>query len=164
MIAQFVVFSLYTLSSFLMKKLFLFLSLTLLMTAVLAGCASKSDSTKTKESGGIITTDSGLKYQDLTTGTGDEAEKGDTVSVHYDGRLTDGTKFDSSRDRDQPFSFKIGAGQVIKGWDEGVAGMKVGGVRKLIIPADLGYGANGVPGVIPGDATLIFEVELLAIK
>lgn len=164
MIAQFVVFSLYTISFSPMKKLFLFLSLTLLMTAVLAGCASKSDSTKTKENGGIITTDSGLKYQDLTTGTGDEAAKGDTVSVHYDGRLTDGTKFDSSRDRDQPFSFKIGAGQVIKGWDEGVAGMKIGGVRKLIIPADLGYGANGVPGVIPGDATLIFEVELLAIK
>lgn len=147
-----------------MKKLLLFLSLILLMSSALVGCTTKSDSTKIKEDGGIVTTDSGLKYQDLTTGTGDEAAKGDTVSVHYDGRLTDGTKFDSSRDRDQPFSFKIGAGQVIKGWDEGVAGMKVGGVRKLIIPANLGYGENGIPGVIPGDATLVFEVELLEVQ
>lgn len=135
------------------------------MGATLTACATTTDSTtKTKENNGIVTTDSGLKYQDLTFRTGAEAKSGDTVSVHYDGRLTDGTKFDSSRDRGQPFSFKIGAGQVIKGWDEGVAGMKVGGTRKLIIPADLGYGANGVPGVIPANATLVFEVELLEIK
>ena len=106
----------------------------------------------------------GLGIEDIKTGTGAEAKAGNTVTVHYVGTLTNGNKFDSSRDRGQGFSFKLGAGQVIKGWDQGVAGMKIGGVRKLTIPADLGYGARGYPPVIPPNSTLLFEVELLAVK
>ena len=112
----------------------------------------------------VVTTDSGLKYQDLKEGTGDPAKTGDTVEVHYTGWLKDGTKFDSSLDRNKPFTFPLGAGRVIKGWDEGVAGMKVGGKRKLIIPPDLAYGKEGRGGVIPPDAELTFEVELLKIE
>ncbi|WP_050462702.1 FKBP-type peptidyl-prolyl cis-trans isomerase [Herbaspirillum autotrophicum] len=113
-------------------------------------------------------TASGLQYEELQLGTGEEAKAGNHVSVHYTGWLqnTDGSagsKFDSSKDRNDPFAFPLGAGHVIKGWDEGVQGMKVGGVRKLIIPAALGYGARGAGGVIPPNATLIFEVELLAV-
>jgi len=108
-----------------------------------------------------ITTESGLQYEELTEGTGAEAAVGQTVSVHYTGWLTDGQKFDSSKDRNQPFEFSLGAGMVIRGWDEGVQGMKVGGVRKLTIPPQLGYGARGAGGVIPPNATLVFEVELL---
>lgn len=111
-----------------------------------------------------ITTDSGLQYVDIVKGTGDSPKTGQTVTVHYTGTLENGTKFDSSRDRNQPFSFKIGVSQVIKGWDEGVLTMKVGGNRKLIIPPDLGYGARGAGGVIPPNATLIFDVELLGVK
>ena len=109
-------------------------------------------------------TDSGLKYEDITAGDGDTAGAGHTVTVHYTGWLTDGTKFDSSKDRNDPFRFSLGAGQVIRGWDEGVAGMNVGGVRKLTIPSQLGYGAQGAGGVIPPNATLVFEVELLGIN
>jgi len=108
-----------------------------------------------------VTTASGLKYEDLTEGTGAEAKAGQTVSVHYTGWLTDGQKFDSSKDRNDPFAFVLGGGMVIKGWDEGVQGMKVGGVRKLTIPPQLGYGVRGAGGVIPPNATLVFEVELL---
>ncbi len=108
-------------------------------------------------------TDSGLKIEDTIEGTGAEAVAGQTVSVHYTGWLENGNKFDSSKDRNDPFRFRLGAGQVIRGWDEGVQGMKVGGTRKLTIPADLGYGARGAGGVIPPNATLIFEVELLDI-
>jgi peptidylprolyl isomerase len=106
---------------------------------------------------------SGLKYVDLEEGTGATPKKGQTVVVHYTGTLEDGTKFDSSRDRKQPFKFKLGEGQVIKGWDEGISTMKVGGRRQLIIPPELGYGARGAGGVIPPNATLIFDVELLRI-
>ena len=108
-------------------------------------------------------TDSGLKYDDITEGDGDTAASGNMVTVHYTGWLTDGSKFDSSKDRNDPFRFKLGAGNVIRGWDEGVAGMKIGGTRKLTIPANLGYGAQGAGGVIPPNATLVFEVELLGL-
>lgn len=111
----------------------------------------------------IVTTDSGLKYKELQEGTGATPKKGQTVVVHYTGTLEDGTKFDSSRDRNQPFNFKLGEGQVIKGWDEGLSTMKVGGRRELIIPPELGYGARGAGGVIPPNSTLIFDVELLRI-
>ena len=113
------------------------------------------------------TTPSGLQYLDTTVGDGAEATAGQRVTVHYTGWLyTDGVqgaKFDSSKDRRDPFVFSLGAGMVIRGWDEGVAGMKVGGARTLIIPPDLGYGARGAGGVIPGNATLKFDVELLAL-
>jgi len=109
-------------------------------------------------------TPSGLRYQDITVGQGAEAGADRTVSVHYTGWLPNGEKFDSSRDRNQPFSFSLGAGQVIAGWDEGVAGMKVGGRRKLVIPADLGYGTAGAPPDIPPGATLVFDVELLDVR
>ena len=115
----------------------------------------------------FVTTKSGLKYQDVQVGTGEEAKKGMAVFVHYTGWLymngQRGKKFDSSVDRGQPFSFKLGGGQVIKGWDEGVAGMKVGGRRELIIPPQLAYGSKGAAGVIPPNATLDFEVRLLKV-
>ena len=112
-----------------------------------------------------VTTKSGLKYIDEKVGDGKEAKAGDTVSVHYTGTLTNGKKFDSSRDRGKPFEFPLGAGRVIKGWDEGVAGMKEGGKRKLTIPADLAYGSREIgDGLIPANSTLIFEVELVKVK
>ena len=110
-----------------------------------------------------VTTASGLIYEDTTVGSGAEAASGQKVTVHYTGYLTNGSKFDSSKDRDDPFEFSLGQGQVIKGWDEGVAGMKVGGKRKLTIPPELGYGARGAGGVIPPNATLVFDVELLGV-
>ena len=111
-----------------------------------------------------VTTDSGLKYEDTVVGEGAEAAAGQQVSVHYTGLLENGSKFDSSKDRNEPFEFRLGAGQVIRGWDEGVAGMKEGGERKLTIPAELGYGASGAGGVIPPNAVLIFDVELIKVK
>ncbi|MEY3867065.1 MAG: hypothetical protein RLZZ338_956 [Cyanobacteriota bacterium] len=112
----------------------------------------------------IITTPSGLKYIEIKEGDGATPKTGQTVEVHYTGTLENGTKFDSSRDRNSTFKFKIGVGQVIKGWDEGVGTMKLGGRRQLIIPPELGYGARGAGGVIPPNATLIFDVELLGIQ
>jgi FKBP-type peptidyl-prolyl cis-trans isomerase len=111
-----------------------------------------------------VTTESGLIYEDVVVGEGDEATAGKYVTVHYTGWLMDGTKFDSSKDRDDPFDFPLGGRHVIAGWDEGVQGMKVGGTRKLTIPPNLGYGARGAGGVIPPNATLVFEVELLGIE
>ncbi|MDB9303910.1 FKBP-type peptidyl-prolyl cis-trans isomerase [Nodularia spumigena CS-591/12] len=112
----------------------------------------------------VVTTPSGLKYIELEEGTGATPERGQTVVVHYTGTLENGNKFDSSRDRNSPFEFKIGTGQVIKGWDEGLSTMKVGGRRQLIIPSELGYGSRGAGGVIPPNATLLFDVELLGVK
>jgi len=115
----------------------------------------------------MITTPSGLQYEDTTVGNGEVANAGRSVQVHYTGWLyndgVQGAKFDSSKDRGQPFEFSLGAGQVIKGWDEGVQGMAVGGTRRLVIPAALGYGARGAGGAIPPNATLLFEVDLLAV-
>jgi peptidylprolyl isomerase len=111
--------------------------------------------------GNIQTTPSGLQYEEIQVGTGPNPQPGQQVTVHYTGWLKDGAKFDSSVDRGRPFDFTIGKGQVIKGWDEGVMSMKVGGKRRLIIPPELGYGQRGAPGAIPPNATLVFEVELL---
>jgi FKBP-type peptidyl-prolyl cis-trans isomerase len=153
------------------QKFFLGLALfTVLGVASACGSSDKSTpssapstSSPMKVSGQPVTTASGLQYWDIVVGTGATATSGSTVKVHYTGFLTTGQKFDSSRDRGEPFSFPLGQGQVIKGWDEGVAGMKVGGQRQLRIPPQLGYGAEGAGGVIPPNATLIFDVELLGV-
>ena len=140
------------------------LILSVLSLGLLVASTSAADP-EPKEKSKIVTTKTGLKYEDTKVGTGPEAKAGDTVEVHYTGWLAkDGKKFDSSLDRGEAFSFKLGAGMVIKGWDEGVAGMKVGGKRKLLIPAALGYGARGAGRAIPPNADLVFEVELLKIK
>jgi FKBP-type peptidyl-prolyl cis-trans isomerase len=133
----------------------------ILAVAILMTSCSKSGPTPVTGPG--VTTASGLQYWDLKVGNGATAAPGQTVSVHYTGWLSGGGKFDSSVDRSQPFQFPLGAGRVIKGWDEGVAGMKVGGKRQLRIPPALGYGSRGV-GPIPPDATLVFDVELLGVK
>jgi FKBP-type peptidyl-prolyl cis-trans isomerase FkpA len=129
--------------------------------------AAQQPATQQGASGKMTELPSGLKYTDTTVGTGDEATRGKKVTVHYTGWLYNngekGKKFDSSVDRGEPFSFNLGGGQVIPGWDQGVAGMKVGGKRTLIIPANLGYGARGAGGVIPPNATLMFDVELLKV-
>lgn len=119
---------------------------------------------RTGKTGAEVATTSGLKYIDLLEGTGPSPRTGQLISVHYTGTLEDGTKFDSSRDRGQPYEFRIGTGSVIKGWDEGLMTMKVGGQRKLIIPSQLGYGPRGSPPKIPGNATLLFDVELMQVK
>ncbi len=139
------------------------IAVLLIITGILGGgnsMAANENGSDTRE----VTTSSGLKYLDQVVGTGDVAVAGKTASVHYTGWLENGKKFDSSVDRGQPFSFSLGAGRVIKGWDEGVQGMKVGGKRKLTIPSDLGYGSRGAGGVIPPNATLIFDVELLGVR
>ena len=155
-----------------MKQQFALVLLLFGLLAVAFGCGNNdksnaanapSRSSPMKVSGQPTTTPSGLQYWDIVVGTGGTAVAGTTVKVHYTGFLTTGEKFDSSRDRSEPFSFSLGAGQVIKGWDEGVAGMKVGGQRQLRIPPGLGYGASGAGGVIPPNATLIFDVELLEV-
>jgi FKBP-type peptidyl-prolyl cis-trans isomerase len=134
---------------------------TLAALAALAAAGLADTSAPTKPTGKLTTTPSGLKYYELKVGGGKAAKAGDNVKVHYTGWLTSGKKFDSSLDRNEPFEFKLGAGMVIKGWDEGVAGMKVGGKRQLRVPPNLGYGAQGAGGVIPPNAELIFDVELL---
>lgn len=126
--------------------------------------AQTNNAKPTKVTGKPKTTLSGLEYWDIKVGTGAEATPGKVVTVNYTGWLVSGKKFDSSLDRHEPFRFPLGAGQVIKGWDEGVAGMKVGGKRQLKIPPSLGYGARGAGGVIPPNATLVFDVELLGVK
>ena len=138
--------------------------LVLAVALALTACSSATPTAAPAASATEVTTPSGLKYTDEVVGTGKQPQAGQTAVVHYTGWLLDGKKFDSSVDRGQPFSFPLGKGQVIKGWDEGVATMKVGGKRILIIPPDLGYGARGAGGVIPPNATLKFEVELLDVK
>jgi peptidylprolyl isomerase len=150
-----------------MRQFTLVLTLFAVLGAV-SGCgsadkpAAPSTSSPMKVNGQATNTSSGLQYWDIVVGTGATAAPGNTVKVHYTGFLTNGEKFDSSRDRGEPFSFPLGAGQVIKGWDEGVAGMKVGGQRQLRIPPQLGYGPSGT-GPIPPNATLVFDVELLGV-
>ena len=139
------------------------------LSLVVVACSSTPPAQPTSSGGAPanateVTMPDGLKYTDEQIGTGAEAVTGKTAVVHYTGWLMDGTKFDSSLDRNQPFSFPLGGGQVIKGWDEGVVGMKVGGKRTLIIPPQLGYGARGAGGVIPPNATLKFDVQLLDVK
>lgn len=145
---------------------FIFLT-AILIAALMTGCREKGEKMNMEKSPGlekVFTTESGLRIIDLEIGAGESPKKGDKVSVHYTGTLENGEKFDSSLDRGTPFEFYLGLGKVIKGWDEGVATMKVGGKRKLIIPPDLGYGARGAGGVIPPNATLVFEIELLDFK
>src|SRR5437879_8887430 len=148
-----------------MKPKYLAFFVVFALLAAASARAQNDNSSPTKVTGKGKSTSSGLQYWDLKEGTGATASAGKTVSVHYTGWLAkDGKKFDSSVDRGQPFMFQLGAGQVIKGWDEGVSGMKVGGKRQLRIPPELGYGARGAGGVIPPNATLGCDVELLAIK
>jgi len=141
------------------------LALAIPSLACAADKKAKDKPAKKEKKGKTVTTPSGLKYEEVKVGKGASPKKGQTVVVHYTGWLTNGKKFDSSRDRGQPFEFEIGVGRVIKGWDEGVMTMKVGGRRKLTIPPELGYGASGTPGgPIPPNATLVFDVELLNLK
>ena len=142
-----------------MKRL-MKLAVTVVMATLMAAPAFAAKDAKSPETK-TVTTASGLKYVDTVVGKGDSPVSGKQVQVHYTGTLENGKKFDSSVDRKEPFTFTIGLGQVIKGWDEGVMTMKVGGKRKLIIPSALGYGARGAGGVIPPNATLLFDVELL---
>lgn len=146
-----------------MKQTILFLASILLigsLAIIATGCKKQTTNESTTA---VPDTDSGLIIEDLVVGDGPEATSGDTVSVHYTGTLLDGTVFDSSVAKNTPFEFPLGAGYVIKGWDEGVQGMKIGGKRRLTIPPDLAYGANEIPGIIPANSTLVFEVELLDI-
>ncbi len=140
------------------------ITLPLFFAALATGlCLTAFVSAEQKPSN-AMTTESGLRYVDLVVGKGQQAQAGDLAIVHYTGWLADGTKFDSSLDRREPFSFRLGAGEVIRGWDEGVSTMKVGGKRKLIIPPQLAYGARGAGRVIPPNATLTFDVELLELR
>ena len=140
------------------------LALCLILITAIFALAQSKNAAPTKVTGKAHVTSSGLQYWDITPGTGVVATSGKHVKVHYTGWLTDGKKFDSSVDRKEPFEFKLGNGDVIKGWDEGVEGMKVGGKRQLRVPPQLGYGSQGAGGVIPPNATLIFDVELLDVR
>ncbi len=138
--------------------------LALSLVLIMANCSGSREYPGEKSSNPVQTTSSGLSYIDLVTGSGEEAQAGDRVTVHYTGYLMSGKKFDSSVDRNEPFAFLLGAGQVIRGWEEGVASMRVGGKRKLIIPPSQAYGERGAGGVIPPNAELVFDVELLKVQ
>jgi FKBP-type peptidyl-prolyl cis-trans isomerase len=140
------------------------ITIGVLLLAAIAFLVFQSVNKPSQTSSGATQSTSGLVIEDLVVGSGAQAQAGDTVSVNYTGWLVDGTKFDSSYDRNQPFEFTLGTKAVIAGWDQGVAGMQVGGKRKLTIPPELAYGSQGISGVIPANATLVFEVELLEIK
>lgn len=149
-------------------RIFVATAFIVIITALIAQTpvhksAAPSTAAPTKVTGDGVKTASGLQYWDIKVGTGQVAKAGDKVKVHYTGWLTTGKKFDSSVDAHQPFDFTLGAGEVIKGWDDGVAGMKVGGKRQLRIPPELGYGVDGQPPTIPQNATLIFDVQLLGV-
>lgn len=150
------------------NAIYLFMMILVLALIATSSWRARASTSTATTHAQIVTTTSGLKYQDLTVGTGAEAKPGQIVQVHYTGWLDQagkkGGKFDSSLDRGTPFEFPLGAGRVIRGWDEGVAGMKIGGKRELLIPASLGYGARGAGAAIPPNANLIFDVELLAVK
>ncbi|HRP01181.1 MAG TPA: FKBP-type peptidyl-prolyl cis-trans isomerase [Candidatus Kapabacteria bacterium] len=137
--------------------------LAMIAMITLSSCSSTQEASKESKEGELVTLPSGLQYVDMIVGTGVSPKEGQTCKVHYHGTLLDGTVFDSSVERNKPFEFKIGVGQVIKGWDEGVMTMKVGGKRKLIIPANLAYGSRSA-GKIPANSTLVFEVQLLEVK
>ena len=147
-----------------MKVTIAAVTLALALGAGAANAATPAPTAPQIAKGHLMTTPSGLEYEDEVVGTGAQPVKGQLVSVHYVGTLENGTKFDSSRDRNEPFEFHVGDGEVIKGWDEGVISMHVGGRRKLIIPAALAYGSRGAGGVIPPNATILFDVELLGVK
>jgi FKBP-type peptidyl-prolyl cis-trans isomerase len=147
-----------------MKTIVVMLGITLLVTVTLAFAQKASTAGPTKVTGASTKTASGLEYWDIKVGTGAVAQAGQHVKVDYTGWLTNGKKFDSSVGTGKPFDFMLGGGQVIKGWDEGVAGMKVGGKRQLRIPPDLAYGEKGYPGAIPPNSTLIFDVQLVDVK
>jgi len=135
------------------------------LALVTIGCSgSKSPDERDRKATDVTTPVTSLQIEDTKVGTGPEAQPGQRVSVHYTGTLMDGTKFDSSRDRNEPFEFRLGASEVIPGWDQGVKGMKVGGTRKLTIPPDLAYGSRGAEGAIPPNATLKFDIELLGVR
>ena len=138
--------------------------LLLVLVFAFLGPGSLAEEPSAGAVGEVITTKSGLQYVDLVIGEGPEVRRGDTVRVHYIGRLDDGTVFDSSRPRGQPFAFPVGRGKVIRGWDEGVVGMQIGGKRKLVIPSKLAYGKSGFGNVIPPNSTLTFEIELLGLS
>ncbi|MBI4080521.1 MAG: FKBP-type peptidyl-prolyl cis-trans isomerase [Candidatus Levybacteria bacterium] len=144
--------------------MFLRIALIVIAAVTVIGIAIGFITTALTPKSSNITTASGLKIEDITVGKGVAVQSGDFVVIHYIGKLENGNKFDSSYDKGQPFETQIGTGQVIKGWDEGVVGMRIGGKRRLIIPPSLGYGTQGVGGVIPPNATLFFEVELIDIK